>query len=299
MRRSIWIALAVGGCGFTPSGQALDAGSDGLAPPIDAVIAELDAAMIDAPPGPDADGDGVPDATDNCRDLANPNQRDHDGDGLGDVCDFCPHLADPTTPQPDVDGDEVGDACDPIDGTAQRIALFEGFYDNAAGWTTGTRWRIVDGHMVLMAATASAVILLPDSDFGNGTYAEVGFTLDTVVAGHAGVMFGATTQASGSVDGYACMVRRPANGTDELALRRFTAMPDEASETFKPRFASDQFVSMQGGYDSAEQECIGEVEGDLISAPLPSTIHPGTAIGLRGQGMAARFDFLIVYVPRN
>jgi uncharacterized protein (TIGR03790 family) len=41
----------------------------------------------------DQDGDGVPDASDVCRDLPNPDQRDSDGDGYGNLCDA------------DVDGD--------------------------------------------------------------------------------------------------------------------------------------------------------------------------------------------------
>ena len=36
---------------------------------------------------PDADGDGVPDAIDNCRDRPNPGQRDGDSDGKGDDCE--------------------------------------------------------------------------------------------------------------------------------------------------------------------------------------------------------------------
>jgi hypothetical protein len=35
----------------------------------------------------DADGDGVPDATDNCPVTPNPGQLDLDGDGVGDACD--------------------------------------------------------------------------------------------------------------------------------------------------------------------------------------------------------------------
>ncbi|MBI5487114.1 MAG: right-handed parallel beta-helix repeat-containing protein [Deltaproteobacteria bacterium] len=42
----------------------------------------------------DADGDGVPDATDNCPDVPNPDQEDGDGDGVGDACDATP----PDTP---------------------------------------------------------------------------------------------------------------------------------------------------------------------------------------------------------
>jgi uncharacterized protein (TIGR03790 family) len=37
--------------------------------------------------GDDADGDGVPDARDDCRNAPNADQRDTDGDGFGNVCD--------------------------------------------------------------------------------------------------------------------------------------------------------------------------------------------------------------------
>ena len=52
-------------------------------------------ALYPGPGGPDpqtddSDGDGVPDAVDNCPDIPNPAQTDTDGDGLGDLCDPCP-----------------------------------------------------------------------------------------------------------------------------------------------------------------------------------------------------------------
>jgi hypothetical protein len=82
--------------------------------------------------GPDYDGDGITDDSDNCEYDYNPTQSDSDNDGLGDACDYyneqdadndgvsddwdnCPST--PNSNQSDYDWDDLGDACDDdIDG---------------------------------------------------------------------------------------------------------------------------------------------------------------------------------------
>ena len=63
---------------------------------------------------PDADGDGVPDASDNCPAVANANQADTDGDLRGNACDNCRSLANNTgaAAQCDSDNDGFGNRCD-------------------------------------------------------------------------------------------------------------------------------------------------------------------------------------------
>ena len=49
---------------------------------------------VDTTGSPDTDGDGVPDAADDCPAIADPMQLDADGDGAGDACDVCPGTSD-------------------------------------------------------------------------------------------------------------------------------------------------------------------------------------------------------------
>jgi hypothetical protein len=58
----------------------------------------------------DADGDGVHNASDNCRHSSNADQVDGDGDGVGDGCDNCAATENPA--QADRDADGTGDDCD-------------------------------------------------------------------------------------------------------------------------------------------------------------------------------------------
>ena len=50
-------------------------------------------APVEPPPPPDLDGDGIPDAEDNCPSLLNPDQVDANEDGVGDACQLDPEVS--------------------------------------------------------------------------------------------------------------------------------------------------------------------------------------------------------------
>ncbi|WP_028065810.1 thrombospondin type 3 repeat-containing protein [Solirubrobacter soli] len=75
----------------------------GTPDPTPAVYAwTVDLSPLPAPPQADTDGDGVPDARDNCPSTANASQADADGDGVGDACE----MAEPGNVEP-ITGERV------------------------------------------------------------------------------------------------------------------------------------------------------------------------------------------------
>ena len=120
-------------------------------------------------PGPDADGDGIGDACDNCPAVANPAQIDTDLDSLGDACDL------------DDDNDGVLDAadCDPLDPELQSSpgAVIDLMLSDVAGLTT-LSWSppAVPGATTINYDTLASIAA---SDFSIPSCVEAGDGSDT------------------------------------------------------------------------------------------------------------------------
>ncbi len=98
--------------------DASDPEPDTASAPPDSGLDPDGALPPDAGPERDSDGDGRPDAADNCPAVPNPGQADADEDDIGDVCDRCPNTPNGLDANRDLDGDGVaacaGD-CDDFD----------------------------------------------------------------------------------------------------------------------------------------------------------------------------------------
>ncbi len=110
----------------------------------------------------DSDGDGIPDAVDNCPRIGNPAQGDLDGDGVGDACDDCPLVHDPL--QADVDGDRIGDLCDPHPTVGTDcLRLLDALADPAQ---VAQHWRALPAGTTEVAAAADGVHLFDTAKLG-------------------------------------------------------------------------------------------------------------------------------------
>ena len=192
------------------------------------------------PAAGDMDGDGVPDASDNCPTVFNPirpvddgKQGDADGDGLGDACDPCPRDANstnctpynpddsdgdgvantsdncPNTPNPDqadADGDGKGDACDPCPMLANpgSMGCPVSIYDiKQSKWPIGTPVEV--GNALVTGTGASGFFVQvkeTDASYAGSDYSGLFVFTGTGSTLLANAVVGTRVTIDGAVDVY-------------------------------------------------------------------------------------------------
>lgn len=171
-----------------------------------------------ADPTFDSDGDGVPDATDNCPAVPNADQGDSDGDAVGNACDLIDdgnadsdgdgltnaqeHQIGTSPTNPDTDGDGVNDGSDgcPLDPTCTSL-------DNTPPSIVANVTGTLNGDWYTSDVSVSWTVTDDESDVestdGCGT---VGVTEDT-----DGVTFTCTATSAGGTASASVTIQRDAS----------------------------------------------------------------------------------------
>ena len=327
------LALAPLSC-FAPSYTELRCSPQGTCPDSLVCQSELCIGPGAAPPTPDADtdadasvdalvvpgdedGDGIADAADNCPRAGNPDQRNHDGDHRGDACDSCPHVNEQAFV--DVDGDGIGERCDPRSGPADRLVHFDGFYDDSdappAGWMavagSPSEWRVREGHLVQISDAESLHVLVRNDGLGE-QLVESDVTVVSrasgisgrrtvgVVAGHRG--------SGGGERMWMCMLHDDAategevvldlaEHVDNVLLRGNSVYVGSVLDsTTQARFRL-QLESSSGGRSQIERCRMSSSASETATPEATDGLSPGGAVGLRTEGVSARFGFVVIYAP--
>ena len=277
-----WAAvLVIAGCRFragaiTVDDAAHDATRDGLV---------------------DTDGDGVPDDTDNCPTVANPDQHDEDTDGIGDACDPCPQIAHEAST--DTDGDSVPDACDPHPGrTGDVLAEFFPFSGSSlpAGWTVtsgSVAGLAIGGDALTITANATSHVLL--YNIGQ-THHAIDFMATVGVSGGSNSFVTAFTDASSNANhAFGCGTRTDLS-TRELYVKNgstFTMIASDPDASDTPVYPGDyRIISISnGGSESCAMP--DTVNQHLMAAT--TTASGDTSVGLRIGSNVATVRYIAIY----
>lgn len=257
----------------------------------------------------DTDGDGVPDATDNCPTIANPDQHDHDGDGRGDACDVCPHLYDTGA---DADGDGVGDACDPRPTTpGDRIALFEGFYGPVA-WNAvigDDNWQFTDGTAHESDTSAIYQLVAPGS-FGD-VFVDVKMKVNGLAQSGQRHSSAIVLGYQATDDFYFCALATSGSTAGSIVdagkvYSGSTTFDDQAADFNTPM--TGNWVAIQArtsqltdGSGGTHLDCEGHRDQTTgVTSYDAQTELAAGGVGLRTNGADASFDYVfVVEVPNN
>lgn len=256
----------------------------------------------------DDDGDGVLDAQDNCRAVANAGQQNVDGDELGDACDPCSYVFGATldrdgdgiaaasdncpaaanAAQTDTDGDGIGDPCDPRPGTADTRRCFDDFStDVPALWPLASPWSWLgtpESAMIFHTPAATPPFSLAARTSGlPPTRGAVQIELQT-----PGTMLGAETGIG--IGATRCELVGTGTGV-RLRLSEASGMLAE-----QPLAFSAQRMMVTLGYDASQLACTAhQADGARLAITASTAAPPAGEITLHATNASGLYRALVVY----
>jgi hypothetical protein len=255
----------------------------------DAAITGSDALTGDA--NNDLDGDGVPNAIDNCPTVANPDQHDEDADGVGDACDNCPGVA--NAAQADADGDGVGNICDPHPFVAgDKIVLFESFATAPTGWTTKGAWTFSDDDAVIVGSDSDENYLVPPLVGSADSTASMQFTPDEAI-GSGGRAIGLTLPFQATTDrGLACDFVIM-SGSDVPELGVVGTQPVDVVETSVLPWVTGVQGSLTTTRAGSATDCAGDQAGSTATADGTLGFGFAVALAVRTKSSSAHVHWVM------
>lgn len=283
-----------------------------------AIDGAVDAHLYDANPD-DLDGDGVPNASDDCPEAFDPFQGDEDADKVGDACDDCPEVAnadqaDQMEVAAGMTADGIGDACDPSPNVGgDRRALFIGFNDlsELVGWKTpvGT-WSVSAGALHQGSGTAQNALAYYDKSI-SPTVVRVGATIDGVTSGlsgtaEAGVWLAMKPPPSPGddlePDGYQCLLVQslPAVSTGEVIQVEqvnMNAVGHVAMTQTTHVMAAKDVVQFRAQVTptAPQVRCADPSASSDAETVLTDTAYSAGAVGLRTHNVTMSVQWMVIY----
>lgn len=246
-------------------------------------------------PNGDLDGDGVPNAQDNCPSVKNPRQADEDRDGVGDACDPCPISPNNT----DTDGDGVADDCDPHPQPIDHLAYFDGFATGVgpgeAVEGTGTASNQAGAIRLVAGSSEVTYLVLPTiatPDMGVTVITAFSYvgTPDAATLGGGGPM--TSLSNLGTWSGVGC--EQVENGGPELDIYETQNSSYDGSGASEPsslnphKLVLDAFAG--SGTTMAEYTCSEAGTHTVAKSPTQVTSFDGLFV----HGATADFQYVLV-----
>ena len=240
----------------------------------------------------DLDGDGTPDATDNCPGVYNPRQWDTDSDNVGDMCDKCPvspgedckpgtpddpdqdgiNVADDNCPfaynpgQEDQDNDGKGDACDACPdqanpGDAPCTFTIQQIRDPNTPPVVDKGSKVEFSGPIVTAITPSTAkykgfyVQDPGGTDFSGMYVFVGTSMPQ------GIARGNAVSVSGTLVDY--------YGMDEVKSTEFSVIEETPAQGIEPAVVNPADVADGGSRAEALEGVLIEVDNVVVTNENP------------------------------